>query len=283
MKKLIFIIAFMLMGSVSYADDLAGVSERASEFIGQLIPGEGHTEASIDLRNNNKPDFSILGVREISPIDQGTIFTQFSLQNTKKANDTRWVTNLGIGARKLSADGTMMVGINNFYDYELDTEHMRTSVGLEARSAVLELHYNNYIKLGDGYNDEMVLGGQDFQLATQIPHLHWAKAFINAYKWDGDLKDDVEGRKIGSEMQLTPNLNLEIAHDDKDKASLEDEWYTKLQFVHPGKEGPTALDGISDVAWRENRDMSGELLSKVKRQNKIVVEFKGTSSVSRVD
>ena len=58
MRKLIFIIAFMLMGSVSYADDLAGISERASEFIGQLIPGEGHTEASIDLRKNNKPDLT---------------------------------------------------------------------------------------------------------------------------------------------------------------------------------------------------------------------------------
>jgi len=283
MRRFLFILIFALMTPLSYADDLSGVSERASEFIKNLIPGEGHTEASIDLRKNAKPDFSILGVREISPLDQGTIFTQFSLQNTKKANDTRWVTNLGIGARKLNADGTMMVGINGFYDYELDTEHMRSSIGLEARSAVLELHYNNYLKLSDEYNEEQVLSGQDFQLSSQIPHLHWAKAFINQYQWDGDLKEDVKGRKIGSELQLTPNLNLEVAHDNKDKNTLADEWYTKLQFVHPGKEGPTALDGISDTAWKESRDMSGELLSKVKRQNKIVVEFKGTSSVSRSD
>ena len=31
------------------------------------------------------------------------------------------------------------------------------------------------------------------------------------------------------------------------------------------------------------KDMSGELLSKVKRNNKIVVEFKGTSTISRTD
>ena len=54
-------------------------------------------------------------------------------------------------------------------------------------------------------------------------------------------------------------------------------------FVHPGKEGPTALDGVSDVAWKENRDMSGELLSKVKRQNKIMIEFKGSSQITRTD
>ena len=88
---------------------------------------------------------------------------------------------------------------------------------------------------------------------------------------------------MGSEMLLTPNLNMEIAYDDKDKAGIADEWYSKLNFVHPGKEGPTALDGVSDVAWKENRDMSGELLSKVKRQNKIYIEFKGTSTISRTD
>ena len=43
------------------------------------------------------------------------------------------------------------------------------------------------------------------------------------------------------------------------------------------------MDGISDVAWKENKDMSGELLSKVNRQNKIMIEFKGTSTISRTD
>ena len=77
--------------------------------------------------------------------------------------------------------------------------------------------------------------------------------------------------------------NFEFAFDDKDKEGLDDEWYSKLNFVHPGKEGPTAMDGVSDIAFKENRDMSGELLSKVKRSNKIFVEFKGTSTISRTD
>ena len=34
-------------------------------------------------------------------------------------------------------------------------------------------------------------------------------------------------------------------------------------MFYPPKEGPTAKDGIADNIWRENRDMSGELLSKV--------------------
>ena len=43
------------------------------------------------------------------------------------------------------------------------------------------------------------------------------------------------------------------------------------------------MDGVSDIAFKENRDMSGELLSKVKRSNKIFIEFKGSSTISRTD
>ena len=43
------------------------------------------------------------------------------------------------------------------------------------------------------------------------------------------------------------------------------------------------LEDLSEILWKEKKDMSGELLSKVKRNNKIVVEFKGTSTISRTD
>ena len=142
---------------------------------------------------------------------------------------------------------------------------------------------DRYIGVGDTYSEEHVLDGHTFQLTSQVPYLHWAKAFYNTYHWEGVDRADVNGVKLGSEMQLTPNFNLEVAYDDKDREGLDDEWYTKLQFIHPGQEGPTALDGVSDVAWKENKDMSGELLSKVRRQNKIMIEFKGTSTISRTD
>ncbi len=113
--------------------------------------------------------------------------------------------------------------------------------------------------------------------------MHWAKAFIDTYGWEGEDRDDIEGTKLGSEFLLSPNFNLELAFDDKDKAGLEDEWYARLMFFHPPKEGPTAQDGISDTMWKEERDMSGEMLTKVKRNNKIMIEFKGSSTISRTD
>ena len=293
MKKLIAIAVFVLIGFASNADELtetvlSKVSKDFSEFASNLIPGEGHTELSIDLREEYSPDFSILAVREITPIEDGKVFTQFSLFKTESANgkaggDDRYIGNIGIGARKLSQDNTIMFGINNFYDYDAEEEHLRTSLGIEVRSAVLEFRVNRYEGLSDEYNEEQVLDGWDYTLASQIPHLHWASAFITGYEWEGILRDNVRGRKIGSEMSLTPNLNFELAFDDKDAAGVRDDWYSKLNFVHPGKEGPTAMDGVSDVAFKENRDMSGELLSKVKRSNKIFIEFKGTSTISRTD
>ena len=148
-----------------------------------------------------------------------------------------------------------------------------TALGLEARSAVLELSYNFYEGLGDQYNDEIVLGGYELRLASQIPYLHWAKFFLNDYVWYGEDRDDIEGRKMGSEMQINKNFSLKIAYDNKDKKGLSDEWYSKLSFIYPGTEGHTAMDnGLSDTAWKENKDMSDELLSKLNRQKKIMID-----------
>ena len=287
MKKFCITLFLILFINQSNAEDvLQNISNKISEFTSGLIPGDGHTEVSVDIREEVSPDFSILGVREIAQINDGNIFTQFSLFNTEaqtgKGGDERIIGNLGFGSRKLFNNKTLMLGINNFYDYDLENEHTRTSFGLEARSAVLEFNFNRYIKLSDEYNLENVLDGWDYNLSSQIPYLHWAKAFYSGYEWEGVTRDDVKGTKIGSELLLTPNINFELAYDDK--KGVDNEWYSKLQFIHPGKNGSAASDGlIGKTAWKENRDMSGELLSKVKRNNKIMIEFTGTSTISRTD
>ena len=91
--------------------------------------------------------------------------------------------------------------------------------------------------------------------------------FIDSYDWSGKDRDDIKGRKLGTELLLSPAVSFEVAFDDKDKAGIEDEWYAKLQFFYPPREGATAQDGISDTMWKEEKDMTGELLSKVKRNN----------------
>ena len=278
-KTLISIILYLFLTSMVYAD----VSKNVSEYVSNLIPGNGHTEVSIDLRENNKPDYSILGVREILELDSGNIFTQFSLFNTEQNNSERIIGNLGIGSRKLLNSDTLMIGMNAFIDQDFNESHKRGSFGFEVRNSVLDFNGNMYRSLQDT-TKEIILDGWDYRLAGQVPYVHWSKLFINGYEWDGVLREDIKGMKIGSEMVLTPISILELAYDDKDKKGLEDEWYAKIQFIYPPKNnGPTALDGISDLAWKESKDMSGELLSKVQRNNKIMIEFKGSATISRTD
>ena len=278
--KSLLIFSALILNSYS-ADISSNISKKISDYVSEIVPGDGYTETSIDLRENHKPDFSILAVRELEKNDNGNFFTQFSLFNTEKNNDERIVGNIGFGKRTLSDDKLMMTGFNGFLDLD-DAGNTRASLGLEARNAVLEFNSNYYLGIADA-EDEKVLDGYDLRLASQIPYLHWADAFVNSYAWQGEDRDDIKGTKLGSEMYLSPTFSLEVAFDDKDKAGLEDEWYAKLQFVYPPRDGATAQDGISDTMWREEKDMSGQLLTKVKRQNKIMIEFKGSSQITRTD
>ena len=287
MKKILKIILIFFITSSSHADVVGSAldkaSEKISEYTSGLIPGEGYTETSIDLRVNSKPDYSILAVRELINLDNGNIFTQFSLFNTEHANKEKIIGNFGLGIRKLSDDNNTLVGFNAFIDNDFTETNRRASLGLELRNSVLDFHTNIYQGLQDS-QDERVLDGWEYRLAGQVPYLHWSKVFINYYEWDGVLREDIKGTKYGSDMILTNSLDLELAYDDKSKKGLEDEWYAKFRFVHPPRNnGPTAKDGISENAWKENKDMTGELLSKVKRNNKIMIEFKGTATISRTD
>ena len=93
MKKILLVSFLVLFTSNLSAD----VSNNISQYISNLIPGEGDTEVSIDLRENNKPDYSILTVREIEKTENGNFFSQLSLFNTEKDNDERIVANIGLG------------------------------------------------------------------------------------------------------------------------------------------------------------------------------------------
>ena len=265
------------------AEKLDEYVSNLTEYIINSIPGEGISEVSINLRENYKPDFSILGTRELKKLNNGNYFMQFSLNSTEKLNDERYTGNLGFGTRRLSDDKNLLTGLNLFFDYD-DEENARGSVGVEVKNAVLQFTSNYYKKIDNGTEFEKVLDGYDIQLTSQVPYLHWANMFVNTYKWYGVERDDVEGRKYGSELSLTPSLNLEIVYDDKRLKGLKDEYYARLSYIYPPRTtGPTVLDGISRIIWEEEKDMSDELLTKVKRNNRIFVEYTGSAIVSRMD
>ena len=278
MRFTILTVFLFSLTSFSSANEM---SKKISEYVSGFIPGEGDTEVSLDIRENYKPDFSFLAVREVKKTLNGNIFTQFSLTSTERNNDGRLVGNIGLGKRFLNDNKTLMTGYNSFFDYD-QSGNKRVSLGYEAESAVLEFGANYYKRIQDG--DENVMSGYDLRLASQIPHLHWADIFVDTYSWDKRNRFDIKGTKIGSEMLLSPNTILELAYDNKNKTSLEDEWYAKIQFIHPPRSGYSLQDGFfNKTKWKDQKDMSGELLTKVKRNNKIMVEFKGLATISRTD
>ena len=280
MKFFFGLLILALTTAFANADDK--ISDKISGYIFNIIPGEGTTEVSLDLRENYKPDYSILLVRELTNNENGNLFSQFSIFNTEKLNDERVVANLGIGKRFLSDDKTLMTGINAFFDGDEDG-NLRSSIGGEVRNAVLGFRTNYYQSIQDA-DAEIVLDGYDLELNSQVPYLHWAKAFISTYEWDGVNREDIKGSKLGTDMQLSPSISLEAAYDDKDKSGMSDEYYVNFMFNFPPRKGPNmTLDGLASTPWKEEKDMTGELVSKVKRQNKIVVEFNVTTTISRLD
>ena len=267
-----------------YVSNLSeNIVSNLSESIPELIPGEGLSEVSITLRENNKPDYSFLFVRELNRHHNGNTFLQASAFNTEVMNEERLTTNFGIGKRFLSNDKFLMTGFNSFLDFD-NTGNSRGSIGGELKNATFGLTSNYYKKIGNGSNEEEVLDGYDVQLASQVPYLHWANVFVNHYKWYGVARGDIEGRKYGSELSLLPSFNLEVAYDDKTVKGLEDEYYVKLNYVYPPRERiPTALDGVSKEMWVKKKDMTDQLLTKVRRENRIMVELSGAATVSRLD
>ena len=92
MKKILFIFLTLMFSFNSQAQDIKKkFSKTSSDYISNLIVGDGTTEISIQLRENFQPDFNILGVRELNKANNQNTFVQFSLVNTEKLNKERYV------------------------------------------------------------------------------------------------------------------------------------------------------------------------------------------------
>ena len=281
MRKLTAIVVFVLVGFASNADEIMqNISGKISEFVAGLVPGEGITEVNIELKEHKEPGFSILGVRDISKTENSNLFTQFGLHNDEISGDERYIYNLGLGYRKLTADESMMYGVNIFYDQDLREGHSRASVGFEARGSVFKFNFNEYENITGGQTvngqTEHVVGGQDYKLSSQVPYMPWARFGWRGYRIEIDKATSVtEGDEYSLEMALNPTLVLELSrdlsnHSDGDADSA------NLSFVYPPRDSKKTLsDGfISNEMWHKE-SMKNLLSEKVERNNNLTVEIQG--------
>ena len=289
MFRIIFIILFFIPFSAFAGDEnklKKGVIEKitagGSNFIRNTISGDGDTEVQITVGEDYKPEFSIMSVRSISHhpgVD--AVFVQLQLNDTKIRGDNRLSFNTGIGYRKLSNNKSSFTGGNIFFDYD-EEGNARASIGIELRASSFEALANYYQAISGGQTvgnfTERALDGTDISLVGQIPYLPWAKIVANTYEWKANKNSkNSKGDKISLEMQLTPNLVVDLGYDDNNIDGTNN--FAKIMFVYPPREKASATtDFISETAFVEI-DMSGELLTKVRRTNKIIVESENTGFV----
>ena len=275
MNKISILILTFFISTVVNAKDL-------SEFFSNIVPGEGITEAEINLTDadDRDPTFNILMLRNIEKTEQTNFFTQFSLQTQDVGqNDQRYIGNIGFGYRFLNEDNSLMLGSNIFYDRDLENKHERASLGFEARGGNLEASLNIYegISNQDTINarKEQSLGGYDLNISSQIPFMPWARINYTSYEWDADIAStNTKGTKYGSEVNVSPSLLLGFEYDESGNSG-DDVSSIDLTFVYPPRDNkPTIVDGLSSQAFTY-ADVSEKLNDKVKRNNKLVVEIQG--------
>ena len=278
-----------------YADDedalkqglLSSMSSGIASSIASVIGGQGDTEVQFSAKEDNKPQFTIMTVRPIS-VHPGkdAWFVQLQLSNTQIRSQSRLTTNIGLGYRTLSDNKKSMIGGNVFVDYD-EEGNSRYSLGFEFRTTVFEILINHYEAISGqktvGNFKERVLDGNDMSINGQIPYLPWAKINLMHYEWKKvNNSKNSKGDKLSLDLLLTPNVVLELGVDDNNIQKKDN--FAKLSFVFPPREGPSAsTDFIADEAF-PGGDMSSQLLSKVKRSNKITLESEGVGvTISRLD
>ena len=278
-----------------YADDedalkqglLSSMSSGITSSIASVIGGQGDTEVQFSAKEDNKPQFTIMTVRPIS-VHPGkdAWFVQLQLSNTQIRSQSRLTTNLGLGYRTLSDNKKSMIGGNVFVDYD-EEGNSRYSLGFEFRTTVFEILINHYEAISGqktvGNFKERALDGNDMSINGQIPYLPWAKINLMHYEWKKvNNSKNSKGDKLSLDLLLTPNVVLELGVDDNNIQKKDN--FAKLSFVFPPREGPAAsTDFIADEAF-PGGDMSSQLLSKVKRSNKITLESEGVGvTISRLD
>ena len=288
MKIFSIFIFFIFYSITAFADETAkkNIVSRFTDSIAggleNIIGGEGDTEVKITAGEDYKPEFSIMTVKPLT-IHPGVDawFVQLQLNDTKIRGKSRLSTNAGVGYRKLSENKHSMIGMNVFLDYD-EKGNSRTSAGLELRASAFEAVANYYRALSDGVTvgdfTERTLDGMEFSIIGEVPYLPWVNIVANHYEWRRNKNSkDSKGEKYSLELTLTPNFIVEAGFDDNNISG--NSRFVKAYFVFPSRERVAASTNLIGETAFSAGDMSGELLSKVRRTNKQIIESEGTGVV----
>lgn len=235
------------------------------------------TDIQFQFNNDMKLTFSIETVQPFHKTDKEATFYQLRLARNP---DNGTTTNIGTGYRRVTDDKNTLYGANIFYDRAWKYGHERVGLGGEYFHGLMESRFNIYHaisgeKLVDAVTAtyERAIDGADIEVGMPIPHMPYMKVFLQGYQWDYKYNSDINGYKLRTEIQLTPQLQLEAgySHDNYVKNNQ----YINLMYTL-GQTGKAAMFEPGKPIIRQERwekvDQSKRLLDKVERENDIRVE-----------
>ena len=271
MKKFFILILTFFIFNASNADILK-IKDNFFSSIESFLDGNfDDTDFSIKSTEGLKPQLGILTFKPLNDTDDGLTFFQGSFF-THDGGD-RNTLNLGLGKRIFNDDESVMFGLNSFYDYEIDYDHQRASIGGEIKSSILELNTNHYFGISGeqtGKNNikEEVADGYDLEIGAHVPYMPTAKMYAKIFEYDIPGGLDYEGVEYSSNIGI-PNsgMNFEVGYKDYGNNGYDDQWFFNLTFSL-NKMNPNA-SFVSDKAF-ERVSMKDKKYEKVRRENLIV-------------
>ena len=278
MNKIFFIFLSIFFITASNAEDLknkltgkftSNLNQYLNESLGEMFPT---AEVGLTSGKTQKVKGHILVVKPLSDINdkENILFTQGSIYFSDGNRET---LNLGIGKRKLLNNDTLMLGANLFYDHELDYDHQRASLGIEAISSIASLRANQYYGLsgwetGVGGTQEKALYGNDIELGAPLPYLPWTNFYLRSFNWEGASgAADLKGDEMSLEAKLPFGLNVEVGKRSND-GNTKDRKFLNLTWTCCNKKDEPNF-GISDKAYNLT-SVADQRFQKVRRQNLIV-------------
>ena len=240
------------------------------------------------LKSSAKPTFEILVVAPLS--DEEDIFNTYFTQIGASYTDNRTTLNLGLGYRRLSENKYILMGVNAFFDQEIQYAHSRASLGAEYRTTVGELNAN-YYKATTGWQSgkdnflERALDGFDIEAGVPLPYMNWATLFVKHSRWDSEIigsKDlNVNEFQLRAQIPVIAGLEIEAGRKFNSGAASNDENYISVRYnlIAALANKPKKSVWINDYAYKL-ASMEDRRYEKVRRENKIIKQKKKSGSIT---
>ena len=236
--------------------------------------GFTHLELSLGsdvfgLDSGTKTQSEVMAVYGLHETSNLFLFNQTSIVNF----DSRRTFNIGLGARHITDDETLILGANAFYDYESKSGHKRSSLGFELLTAMLEFRANTYNAISGtiAYNgiNETALDGRDMKLTANLPYLYSSNVYYSSGKWKDGLGYETKTKEFGIAAEVLPNLFVTVAQQKKDstKAKTVASISYSIPIGNAAKTKRVMQDGNWDSRMKPIRE---KLYQPVQRENRIM-------------